>query len=72
MNMDIRSAYVNYNNFRTAIGGAIKLSSACFGCFEGTFPLTQLNNCNFSGKNNHAFPDIQGAQSNIFRIIVIS
>ena len=72
MYADIRSVYVNYDNFRRPVGGVIKLSSACFGCFEGTFPLAQLNNCNFSGKNNHAFPDIQGAQSNIFRIIVIS
>ena len=50
MNIDIRSAYVNYNNFRTPVGGAIKLSRARFGCFECTFPLAGLNNSNCAGK----------------------
>ena len=46
MYVGMKSVYLNYDDFRRLAGGAMKLSSACFGCFECTFPLAWLNNCN--------------------------
>ena len=45
MYVGMRSVYLNYDDFRRLAGGAMKLSSAYFGCFECTFPLARLNNC---------------------------
>ena len=44
MHVGMGNAYLNYGDFSLAVGGAIKLSIACFGCFECTFPLAWVNN----------------------------
>ena len=46
----MRSAYLNYDDFRRPVEAAIKLSRACFGHFECTFSETRINDCNYSGK----------------------
>jgi hypothetical protein len=51
MYVGMRSVYLNYGDFRRLAGGAMKLSGACFGCFECTFTLAWLNNYNWLGKN---------------------
>ena len=56
MYADVRSAYVNYHDFRRPAGGAIKLSSARFGHFEGIFPLSRLDDCNCSRKKELCIP----------------
>ena len=45
MYVGMRSLYLNYGDFRRPVGGAMKLSRAGFGCFEGTFHLAQINDC---------------------------
>ena len=45
MYVGIRSVDLNSDDFRRAVGGAMKLSRAGFGCFEGTFHLAQINDC---------------------------
>jgi hypothetical protein len=45
MYVGMRSVYLNYDDFRRPVRGAMKLLSAYFGCFECTFPLARLNNC---------------------------
>jgi hypothetical protein len=49
--VDTKSAYANFNYFRSPVEGAIKLSRACFGCFECVSLLAWLNNCDCLGKN---------------------
>ena len=51
MYVGMRSVYLNYDDFRRPVRGAMKLLSAYFGCFECTFPLARLNNCNWLQKN---------------------
>ena len=51
MYVGMRSVYLNYNDFRRPVGGAMKLSRACFGCFECTFLLARLNGGNWLKKN---------------------
>ena len=47
----IRSAYLNYEDFRSSGRDVMKPSRACFGHFECTLPLAQLNKCNWLQKN---------------------
>src|ERR1700727_2005272 len=51
MEIGMKSTYLKYDHFRRPAGGAIKLSRACFGCSECTFPLARLYNSNWLGKN---------------------
>jgi hypothetical protein len=51
MYVGMRSAYLNCDDFMRPVRGAMKLSRACFGCFECTFPLAWLNNCNWPQQN---------------------
>jgi hypothetical protein len=46
MYVGIKGVYLNYDDFRRPVGDAMKLSGACFGCFECTFPIAWLNDCN--------------------------
>src|SRR5882762_4450659 len=39
----MKSTYLNYDTFRRPVGDAMKLSTACFGCFECTSPLARLS-----------------------------
>ena len=56
MYVGMRSLYLNYGDFRRPVGGAMKLSRACFGCFECTFPLARLNNSNWLQENCRYIP----------------
>ena len=51
MYVAIRSTYLNYEDFRSSARDVMKLSRACFGHFECTLPLAQLNKCNWLQKN---------------------
>ena len=47
MYIGISSTYLNYKDFKRPVGGAMKLSRACFRCFEFNSSLLWLDNCNW-------------------------
>ena len=47
MYIGMRSTYLNYEDFERPVGGAMKLSIACFWCFECNSLLSWPNNCNW-------------------------
>jgi hypothetical protein len=49
MYVGMRSTYINYNDFKRAVGGAMKVSRACFGSFECILRLAKLNDLDCSG-----------------------
>jgi hypothetical protein len=44
MYVGMGSVFLNYGHFRMPVGGVMKLSISCFGCFECNLSLAQVNN----------------------------
>jgi len=51
MYVGIKSLYLNYGDFRSPLGGAMKPPEACFCYFECTFLLGWQNDCNWLQRN---------------------
>ena len=45
MYVSMRSLYLNHDNFKMHVGGAMKVSRACYGNFECILRFLELNDC---------------------------
>jgi hypothetical protein len=48
MYVGVKSVYSNYHDFKRLVGGAMKMSRACFGNFECILCLAKVNDRNCS------------------------
>ena len=67
MYIGIRSAYLNYYDFRRSVGGATNVSRVCFSYFQCILHFATLNDCIFSRQNYAAFTNILRVRINIFK-----